>query len=68
MSLERSRLRLVFQLLVLIGVAAGLWFAFPFAARFVEAAALNLRRFWWIVLLLGLGAWLIWTSSKRNPE
>ncbi|MCM2324583.1 MAG: hypothetical protein NDJ90_15090 [Oligoflexia bacterium] len=66
--MSQRRLRAAAQLLVLLLVAAGLWLAFPVVAQFLEAAALNLRRFWWVVLLLGLGVWLIWTSRQRNPD
>ncbi len=54
------------QLMILLVVAGLLFSFFPFAAGFVEAAALNLRRFWWIVLLIVLIIWVNWTLGKRN--
>ena len=63
-----KRLRKFLQIGGLTLFAFLLWLFFPFAIGFVEAAALNLRRFWWIVLLVALSVWLIWTSRKRNPD
>jgi hypothetical protein len=55
------------KLLVLLLVVAGLLFIFPRAFRFVDAAALELRYLWWLVLLLALAVWLIWgVGSKKK--
>ena len=40
---------------------------FPSVARVVEGAAMDLRRFWWLVLVVGLGLWTVWVIKKRNP-
>lgn len=54
------------QLIGLLLVAVVLWFAFPFLAVFVEGAALNIRRFWWLILLVSLGIWVWWTFAKNR--
>ncbi|HLE00832.1 MAG TPA: hypothetical protein VJB59_11265 [Bdellovibrionota bacterium] len=60
-------MRRFLQALTLVLFAVLLWRFFPVAIRFVEAAALNLRVFWWLVLLVALITWVIWVWSKRNP-
>jgi uncharacterized membrane-anchored protein len=60
------RQRAVTQLLVLIVVIGGLILLFPKAYAFTEMAARELRYFWWLILLLALGIWLIW-GFKRRP-
>jgi uncharacterized membrane-anchored protein len=59
------RQRLVLQSLVLILVVGGLILLFPGALRFVEMAARELRYFWWLILLVALGVWLIWGFRRR---
>ena len=54
------------QLLVLLAVVAGLFLLFPAALRFAEGAARSVVRLWWLVLLLALGAWLIWGVGRRR--
>ena len=54
------------KLLVLLLVVAGMLFIFPRAFRFVEAAALELRYLWWLVLLLALAVWLIWGLGSKK--
>lgn len=39
---------------------------FPIAIRVTEAAALGLREFWWLVLILSLAIWLVFVLRKRN--
>jgi len=52
---------------VLMVVLAGLILFFPRAYEFVAMAARDLRYFWWLVLLLLLGVWLIWgLGAKRK--
>ncbi|OFZ20813.1 MAG: hypothetical protein A2X94_04655 [Bdellovibrionales bacterium GWB1_55_8] len=63
----RNRLRGALQIAAVLLFAVLLWRFFPYAASFVEGAALNLRRFWWVILLLILGGWAVWVLSKRNP-
>ncbi|OFZ79587.1 MAG: hypothetical protein A2583_13385 [Bdellovibrionales bacterium RIFOXYD1_FULL_53_11] len=63
----RRRLRVAIQIAVLVVFALVLWRIFPYVAVFIEGAALNIRRFWWIVLLIALGIWLYWVLRSRNP-
>ena len=60
------RLRAVLQLLVLIGIVALLFLIFPRTLAFVEMAARELRYLWWLVLLIALGGWLIWSAGRRR--
>ena len=59
------RLRGVLRLIVLLAVMALLFLLFPAAFRFAEGAARSVVRLWWMVLLLALGAWLIWGIGRR---
>lgn len=43
-----------------------LLFAFPRALAFAELAARQLRYFWWLILLLALGLWLIWGFKQTR--
>ena len=54
------------RLLFLTAFAAILVLLFPVALRFLEAAARNLRYLWWLILLLALGVWLIWSGSRKD--
>ncbi|MEK6580343.1 MAG: hypothetical protein AABZ55_14045 [Bdellovibrionota bacterium] len=63
----KSQLRGIIQILFLGAVVFLFLRFFPIIARFGEAAALGLREFWWLILVLSLGAWLIWVLRKRNP-
>jgi hypothetical protein len=56
--------RWVAQGAVMLVVAIGLFVAFPHAFAFVESAALNVMRLWWLVLLLVLAIWLIWGFGR----
>ena len=60
------RLRAVLQLLVLIGIVALLFFLFPRAFAFVEVASRELRYLWWLILLIALATWLIWSAGRRR--
>lgn len=62
----KSWLRNFLQLALIFGVVFGLVRTFPWVARLAEAAALGLREFWWLVLVLSLGSWTIWTLRQRN--
>ena len=59
------RLRATLQLLVLIGVVALLFLIFPKTLAFAEMAARELRYLWWLVLLVALAGWLIWSAGRR---
>jgi hypothetical protein len=61
-----SRLRLIWQAIVLVAVVTALFLLFPRAFAFVEMAARELRYFWWLVLLLALAGWLIWGYRRRS--
>ncbi|MBA4149135.1 MAG: hypothetical protein H0X66_13560 [Verrucomicrobia bacterium] len=61
------RLRAFLQLCVLLLVVVVLLILFPAAFRFAEGAARSIVRLWWLVLLLALGIWLIW-SAGRKPK
>lgn len=62
------RRRAVLQLGVLVAVVVALFVLFPAIFRFVEMAALELRYLWWLVLLVALGAWLIWGAGRKPKE
>jgi len=59
------RYRAGLQFLVLLAVLVILVRIFPAAFRFVEMAALELRYFWWIILLVALAVWLIWGLGRK---
>jgi hypothetical protein len=59
--------RALWQIAILVGIALLLVLFFPPALRFVEAAALELRYLWWLILLLALGIWFIW-GINRKPK
>jgi hypothetical protein len=59
------RLRATLQLLVLISVVVVLFLLFPKVFGFVELAARELRYLWWLVLLVALAGWLIWSAGRR---
>jgi hypothetical protein len=62
------RLRALLQLAALLGVIVILFLLFPRAFAFVEMAARELRYFWWLILLVALGGWLIWGASRRPKK
>ncbi len=49
-----------------VGLASILIVMFPAVARFAEGAAMDLRRFWWLVLLVSIAIWTVWVLKKRN--
>jgi hypothetical protein len=60
------RARVVLRAGLLALVVLGLLLLFPRALAFVEMAALELRYFWWLVLLLALATWLIWAGRRKS--
>lgn len=58
--------RALMQLAALVGVLVALALLFPRVLRFVEMAALELRYAWWLILLVGLGAWLVWGVGRKR--
>lgn len=59
------RARAVFQIALLATVVIALGLLFPRAYGFVEMAGRELRYFWWLILLLALGVWLIWGIGRK---
>lgn len=59
------RFRALIRALILVGVVIALLLIFPGALKFAEMAALELRYFWWLILLVALACWLIWGFRKR---
>ena len=59
------RLRAALQIGVLLLVLVVLVRIFPATFRFVEMAALELRYFWWAILLVALAVWLIWGLGRK---
>ena len=59
------RNRAIAQFLVLLAVVGVLLLIFPAAFKFVEMAARELRYLWWLILLVALGAWLIWGAGRK---
>ena len=64
----RHRTRACLHLLVFVLVGAGLMIIFPSTLRFAEAAAREIRYLWWIILLIGLAIWFIWSGNRRPRE
>jgi hypothetical protein len=63
-----SRRRAAIQALFLAGLGCFLIWVFPRAAAFAEMAARELRYLWWLVLVIGIGAWLIWGYGRKPKE
>jgi hypothetical protein len=61
-----KRVRNLLQVATVLAIAAALWRFFPIAVEFAEGAALSIRRFWWLILLVLLAGWSAWVLSKRN--
>lgn len=55
----------LFQIVALIVTIIVLIRFFPFAFRFVEGAALGVREFWWVILVLVLGIFAFRVLKKR---
>jgi ABC-type nickel/cobalt efflux system permease component RcnA len=62
------RTRAIVQISVLVVVIGILVLMFPSAYGFVERAARELRYFWWLILLIALGAWLIWGFGRKTKQ
>lgn len=52
-------------MVVLAGVAVGLLALFPRALAGLELAARELRYFWWVILLVAVGVWLLRGLGRR---
>lgn len=62
------QVRAALRWLVLIAVLVVLALLFKPVLAFVEMAALELRYFWWLILLVALAVWLIWGVGKKPKE
>ncbi len=62
------RVRAALRWLVLIAVLVLLALLFKPVLAFVEMAALELRYFWWLILLVALAVWLIWGVGRKPKE
>jgi len=62
------RQRAALQFAVLIAVVVLLFAIYPRAFAFVEMAAMELRYFWWLILLVALAIWLIWGLGRKRKE
>jgi type VI protein secretion system component VasK len=62
------QLRAALRWLVLVAVLVLLALLFKPVLAFVEMAALELRYFWWLILLVALAVWLIWGIGRKPKE
>lgn len=62
----KSRVKGHLQLIVFFGFIALLVWSFPYVARIAEASAMNIRKFWWVILILALGGLSIWALGKKR--
>ena len=63
-----ARSKALLQIAVLVGVLLVLALVFPRVLMFAERAARELRYFWWAILLMLLGIWLVWGIGRRRKE
>lgn len=62
------QVRAALRWLVLVAVLVLLALLFKPVMAFVEMAALELRYFWWLILLVALAVWLIWGMGRKPKE
>lgn len=62
------QVRAALRWLVLVGVLVLLALLFKPVLAFVEMAALELRYFWWLILLVALAVWLIWGVGRKPKD
>jgi hypothetical protein len=62
----KNQSRALFQLLIILGFAFLLIRFFPFVVQVGQGAALSIVKFWWVVLIIVMGIWVLWVLSKRN--
>lgn len=53
-------------LLGIVLVIVGACVVFPRVLAFVELGARELRYYWWLVLLLAVGGWMIFFAGRRG--
>ncbi len=62
------QVRAALRWLILVGVLVLLALLFKPVLAFVEMAALELRYFWWLILLVALAVWLIWGVGRKSKD
>ncbi|MEY4200046.1 MAG: hypothetical protein RLZZ265_1786 [Verrucomicrobiota bacterium] len=62
------QVRAALRWLILVGVLVLLALLFKPVLAFVEMAALELRYFWWLILLVALAVWLIWGVGRKPKD
>ncbi len=62
------RLRAFLATVLLLVVLIWLIRLFPRAIAFTEMAARELRVFWWLILIVALGIWLVWGVGRRPKQ
>lgn len=60
------RLAFILKLAAAVLLIALLAALFPPVMRFVEGAARELRYFWWLILIVAVGVWLIWGLGGKK--
>jgi type VI protein secretion system component VasK len=62
------QVRAALRWLILVAVLVLLALLFKPVLAFVEMAALELRYFWWLILLVALAVWLIWGVGRKPKD
>jgi len=62
------QVRAALRWLILVGVLVLLALLFKPVLAFVEMAALELRYFWWLILLVALAVWLILGVGRKPTD
>jgi type VI protein secretion system component VasK len=62
------QVRAALRWLILVAVLVLLALLFKPVLAFVEMAALELRYFWWLILLVALAVWLIWGIGRKPKD
>ena len=62
------QIRAALRWLILVAVLVLLALLFKPVLAFVEMAALELRYFWWLILLVALAVWLIWGVGRKPKD
>ena len=50
----------------IVALAVAVCLAFPRVLAFVEKGAVELRYFWWLILLLAVAAWLLFFAGRKR--
>lgn len=62
------QVRAALRWLILVAVLVLLALLFKPVLAFVEMAALELRYFWWLILLVALAVWLVWGVGRKPKD